>query len=129
VRSVWFLWEDETFWILTGGWSRLECRLAADPVFELVVDTCDLITGRVRQILARGRGGVVPFDVERGRRKLVRYLGPDERNWDGRFSLTGDPNARGMRWARLVPNRLQITDQSFRPAGGRASLTSIQLEV
>jgi Pyridoxamine 5'-phosphate oxidase len=116
VRPVWFLWEDEAFWVLIGDWSRLGARLDADPLFELVVDTCDLGTGTVRQVVARGRGAVVDFDTARGRRKLVRYLGEDEDRWDSRFSLHGDPNARGIRWARLVPDTLLVTDLSFQPA-------------
>jgi len=119
IRPVWFLWEQEAFWVLTGSWSRLEQRLAADPSFALVVDTCDLTSGAVRQVIAYGTGEVLPFDTARGRRKLVRYLGPDEASWDPRFSMAGDPNTRGVRWARLTPESLHVKDQSFRPSPGR----------
>jgi hypothetical protein len=129
VRPVWFLWEEETFWVLTGTWSRLERRLSADPSFELVVDTCDLVTGEVRQVIGRGVGSVVPFDVPRGRRKLVRYLGPREELWPSRFSLHGDPNARGIRWARLAPDSLLVADQSFDAPADQPSWTSTALEV
>jgi hypothetical protein len=129
VRPVWFLWEDNAFWVLTGAWSRLERRLAEDPRFELVVDTCDLDTGEVRQVIGRGAGAVVPFDVPRGRRKLVRYLGTQEHRWPSRFSLHGDPSARGIRWARMVPDSLLVADQSFDAAAGRAGWTSTPLEV
>ncbi|MFE5118528.1 pyridoxamine 5'-phosphate oxidase family protein [Streptomyces sp. NPDC056669] len=117
VRPVWFLWEDHAFWVLTGPWARLAERLAHDPVFELVVDSCDLATGTVHQVIARGRGRVVDFDTDRGRRKLTRYLGEREELWDARFSLRGDPSARGTRWALLVPDTLWIADLSFRPPG------------
>ncbi|MEU1949360.1 pyridoxamine 5'-phosphate oxidase family protein, partial [Streptomyces sp. NPDC020125] len=112
-----FLWEDHAFWVLTGPWARLAERLARDPVFELVVDSCDLATGTVHQVIARGRGRVVDFDTDRGRRKLTRYLGEREELWDARFSLRGDPSARGTRWALLVPDTLWIADLSFRPPG------------
>jgi hypothetical protein len=114
---VWFLWEDEAFWVLIGDWSGLGRRLRENPVFELVVDICDLDTGLVRQVVGRGRGEVTAFDTARGRRKLVRYLGDDERRWDPRFSLHDDPNDRGVRWARLVPDLLRILDLSFAPTG------------
>ncbi|MFD5386748.1 pyridoxamine 5'-phosphate oxidase family protein [Streptomyces sp. NPDC127074] len=117
VRPVWFLWEDHAFWVLTGPWARLAERLARDPVFELVVDSCDLATGTVHQVIARGRGRVVDFDTDRGRRKLTRYLGEREELWDARFSLRGDPSARGTRWALLVPDTLWIADLSFRSPG------------
>jgi hypothetical protein len=116
VRPMWFLWEDSAFWIFVGHWSKLEKRLAAEPVFDLVVDDCDLTTGRVRQVVARGHGAVLPFDVPRARRKLVRYLGPDEERWDRRFSLHAEGDAGGLRWARLAPTRLLVKDLSFGPA-------------
>lgn len=123
VRPVWFLWEDDAFWVFIGPWSKLEQRLTRDPVFDLVIDVCDLATGLVRQVAARGRGEVVPLDAPRARRKLVRYLGSDEERWDPRFSLHGDVAARGLRWARLRPDRLIVRDLSFRPASteGRSS--------
>lgn len=115
VRPVWFLWEDGAFWILTGPWTRLSGRIGTDPAVALVVDECDLATGLVRQVIARGRAELVPFDVERGRRKLVRYLGTDEARWDERFVryLYDDPAERGTLWLRLEPGSLVARDLSF----------------
>lgn len=113
VRPVWFLWEEGAFWWLTGGWSNLEAILERDPSVALVVDTCDLGTGRVKVVTSYGSAEVVPFDPGRARRKLVRYLGPDESRWDERFrdGTFDDPTAR---FARLVPDRLIARDLSFR---------------
>ncbi|TDC62144.1 pyridoxamine 5'-phosphate oxidase family protein [Streptomyces hainanensis] len=121
VRPVWFLWEDGAFWILTGPWARLTARVAEDPAVALVVDECDLATGLVRQVIARGRAELLPFDVARGRRKLVRYLGLDESVWDERFVryLHDDPAARGTRWLRLRPASLVAKDLGY--AVGRAA--------
>ena len=116
VRPVWYLWEDEVFWVLVGPWSSLGNRLATDPLFELVVDTCDIATGLARQVIARGRGEITRVDNERGRRKLCRYLGEREANWDNRFSLRDDHWERGIRWAKLVPDTLLISDLSFQPS-------------
>ncbi|SFP97671.1 Pyridoxamine 5'-phosphate oxidase [Amycolatopsis arida] len=115
VRPTWYLWEEEAFWILTGPWARLLDRVRADPVLALTVDLCDPRTGLVRQVIARGRAEVLPFDVERGRRKLGRYLGPDEANWDDRFRryLHDDPAERGTVWLCLRPSRLTATDLSY----------------
>lgn len=115
VRPVWYLFEDGCFWVFTGPWSGLEKRLRESPAFDLCVDTCDLHTGLVRQVLARGAGYTQPLDAPRARRKLVRYLGADETAWDPRFSLAGDLVERGLRWARLVPSRITARDMSFRP--------------
>lgn len=115
VRPTWFLWEDDAFWILTGTWARLPDRVRSDPAVALVVDECDLTTGAVRQVIARGRAELVPFDVPRGRRKLARYLGADETRWDERFRryLHDDPAAKGTTWLRLRPASLIARDLSW----------------
>lgn len=118
VRPVWFLWEEGAFWVLTGPWTKLYHRVTADPRIALVVDVCDLSTGLVRQVNARGRAELVPFDIPRGRRKLVRYLGEDETRWDPRFVryLHDDPAQRGTMWLRLTPSSLTSHDLSYLPA-------------
>ncbi|WP_307804926.1 pyridoxamine 5'-phosphate oxidase family protein [Streptomyces sp. VRA16 Mangrove soil] len=119
VRPVWYLWEDGAFWVLTGPWARLFHRVREDPRVALVVDECDLATGRVRQVLARGRAELLPFDVPRGRRKLVRYLGADASLWDDRFRhyLHDDPAERGTVWLRLAPASLTAHDLSYAVPG------------
>ena len=118
VRPVWFLWEDGAFWVLTGPWARLFDRVTADPAVALVVDECDVATGLVRQVIARGKAELVPFDIARGRRKLVRYLGADETRWDGRFTgyLYDDPARRGTVWLRLRPESVTAQDLSYAAA-------------
>jgi nitroimidazol reductase NimA-like FMN-containing flavoprotein (pyridoxamine 5'-phosphate oxidase superfamily) len=116
VRPVWFLWEEGAFWWLTGSWSRLPRLLAEDPRVALVVDSCDLATGRTLQVTARGRAELRPFDPERARRKLRRYLGDDEDRWDERFrGGTVDDPAAGF--LRLRPDHLRARDVSFAVAG------------
>ncbi|QSB16601.1 pyridoxamine 5'-phosphate oxidase family protein [Natronosporangium hydrolyticum] len=115
VRPTWFLWEDERFWIITGPWTKLLGRVRADPVVALVVDECQLATGVVRQVIARGRADLLPFDVPRGRRKLSRYLGSDESRWDDRFTsyLYRDPADTGITWLRVHPTLLRAKDLSY----------------
>lgn len=114
MRPVWFLWEDGAFWWITGAYARLPKILADDPRVALVIDACDLNTGDVRQVTARGTAEVVAFDPERARRKLIRYLGPNETARDQRFSLNSlsNPNAE-TRLVRLAPERLSCSDLSF----------------
>lgn len=114
VRPVWFLWEDGAFWWITGAYARLPEILASHPRVALVVDSCDLRTGEVRKVTARGEAEVVPFDPERARRKLARYLGPHEAAWDPRFSdrYLSDPDLT-TRLVRLVPERITARDLSF----------------
>ncbi|WP_405513273.1 pyridoxamine 5'-phosphate oxidase family protein [Streptomyces canus] len=115
VRPVWFLWEDGAFWVLTGPWARLFDHVRSNPGVALVVDACDIETGLVQQVIARGDAELVPFDVPRGRRKLIRYLGADESRWDARFVhyLYDDPGKRGTTWLRLVPDSLSAQDLSY----------------
>lgn len=115
VRPTWFLWEDDAFWILTGTWARLPDRVRADPAIALVVDECDLTTGTIRQVIARGQAELLPFDIPRGRRKLARYLGEDETSWDERFRryLHDDPASKGTTWLRLRPAFLVAKDLSY----------------
>ncbi len=115
VRPTWFLWEDEAFWILSGPWGRLLDRVRADPAIALVVDVCHVASGLVRQVIARGRAEILPFDVPRGHRKLSRYLGADEWTWDDRFRryLHDDPAERGTVWLRLRPSSLRTQDLSY----------------
>ena len=118
VRPVWYLWQDDAFWWLTGAWSRLTDILRRDPRVSLVVDSCDLATGRVLQVTARGSAEVVPVDGSLARRRLVRYLGPDEETWDDflKERALRDPTAH---FVRLAPSSLVAQDLSFRP-GRRA---------
>jgi nitroimidazol reductase NimA-like FMN-containing flavoprotein (pyridoxamine 5'-phosphate oxidase superfamily) len=119
VRPTWYLWEDGSFWILSGPWAKLLGRVKANPVLAITVDVCDLSTGLVRQVIARGRAEVLPFDVERGRRKLARYLGPSEAQWDVRFRtyLHADPAEGGVVWLRLRPTSVKVIDLSFKASG------------
>ena len=115
VRPVWFLWEERAFWILTGPWTKLHARVQHDPEVAIVIDVCDLQDGLVRQVLARGSAELRAFDTDRGRRKLARYLGSDESDWDERFRryLYTDPTEIGTMWLHLRPRTLHAVDLSF----------------
>ena len=116
VRPAWYLWEEGAFWILTGPWARLAGLVRESPSIAVCVDVCDIATGDVRQVIARGEAELLPFDVPRGRRMLSRYLGPDEIKWDARFRsyLHDDPEMKGTVWLRMVPVRLVADDLGYR---------------
>lgn len=111
VRPVWFLWEEGAFWWLTGSYARLPDVLARDPRMAIVVDVCDLVTGRTWQVNASGVGELLAFDADRARRKFTKYLGADEDAWPEQFKATfKDPDAA---FVRLAPARLRAMDMSF----------------
>jgi nitroimidazol reductase NimA-like FMN-containing flavoprotein (pyridoxamine 5'-phosphate oxidase superfamily) len=116
VRPIWFVWEEEAFWWLTGRWARLAAILDRDPEVALVVDSCDLRSGEVLQVVARGAAEVVAFDPDRARRKLSRYLGPDESTWDPERFLVGTFDDPSARLVRLAPRRLRARDLSYAPS-------------
>ena len=111
VRPVWYVWEEEALWWLTGGWSRLQTILERDPRVAVSIDTSDLGTGIVLQVIAKGTAELEMFDPGRARRWGARYLGPDERSW-GRFgeSVFRDPSTR---FVRLEPETLRARDLSY----------------
>lgn len=111
LRPTWFLWEDSAFWILSGPWARLPDYLRTDPAVAIVIDICDLATGQVRQVIARGNAEILPFDVPRGRRLLVRYLGDSEEQWDAKFRAY--LHGRGTVWLRVRPDALSAKDLSY----------------
>jgi nitroimidazol reductase NimA-like FMN-containing flavoprotein (pyridoxamine 5'-phosphate oxidase superfamily) len=112
VRAVWFLWEDAAFWWLTCGWGRLPSILKADPRVALVVDTCELESGTVRQVAAEGDAEIYQLDACRARRLLQRYLGPDQARWPEacKHSSFHDPATRLI---RLEPSSLRARDLSY----------------
>jgi hypothetical protein len=115
VRPVWYLWEESLFWILTGPWSQVPAEIRTSAEVALVIDTCELATGECLQVIARGTGELLPFDQQRGQRKLERYLGSDLSSWDIRFQryLSGEPDAL---WLKLSPSSLTARDLSFEPS-------------
>ena len=120
VRAVWFLWEDEAFWWLTGGWSRLPSILKADPRVALVVDTCDVASGEVLQLSAEGEAEIYQLDTGRACRILERYLGSDISRWPERFKR-GTFHDPVTRLIRLEPSRLRAEDLSYEPPRGGAA--------
>ena len=111
VRPLWYLWEEQCFWWLTGAWSKLGQLLDVDPRVALVVDTCDLERGEVLQVTARGLAQLQPFSAARARRWGQRYLGPDESHWH-RFqrAVFDDPSTR---FVVLQPEALRARDLSY----------------
>ena len=79
-----------------------------DPRVALVVDSCNLTTLEVLQVTAHGNAEIMPFDAARARRKLVRYLGTDERRWPQDFREFDSDT----RFVRLIPATLTAKDLS-----------------
>jgi nitroimidazol reductase NimA-like FMN-containing flavoprotein (pyridoxamine 5'-phosphate oxidase superfamily) len=116
IRPVWFLYEEGSFWWLTGSsYSKLGELLAEDPRVAIAIDTCDLETGEVFAVTATGRAFVHPLDAALAKRKLSKYLGPDFDRWDDRFrGAFEDPTTRLVSLRPDHPPKLR--DMSFVPS-------------
>lgn len=117
VRPTWFQWEDGAFWIITGPHAKLYERIKRDPKVSLVIDVFEVDTGRVLQVMATGDVEVTPYDVDRARRMLIRYLGSDESSWsttpDDYPGYLRDPGPPGAVWLKLKPAKVLTFNFSF----------------
>jgi hypothetical protein len=109
---VWFLWEDECLWII--GSTRTDSfprRLSRDGRCAVGIIDFDRDRGLVQHVGIRGHATVEPFDADRARRLLARYLGEDQNRWDPRFRETlSDPDNV---LARVVPDTVVARDVSY----------------
>jgi nitroimidazol reductase NimA-like FMN-containing flavoprotein (pyridoxamine 5'-phosphate oxidase superfamily) len=124
VRPVWFLWEEEAFWVMSGPWSTVPAQVQENPHVALAVDICNVDTGETKQVVARGEAKLLPWDQGRGRRLLIRYLGDDVNTWDDRFRdyLSGEP---GCVWVRIDVQTPRVVDIGF--AASRSPIASERL--
>ena len=114
IRPVWYLWEDDAFWWLTGSWSKLPDLIERDPAVTILIDTWEPDTGEVLQLIAAGQASIRPFDADRARRTLARYLGADESKWDYERFIEGTLGDSSAAFIRLYPDRISVKDLSYR---------------
>lgn len=95
--------------------------------FALVAGECDLATGIVRLVIARGRASILLFDVPRGCRLLTRSLGGGQARWYQWFLRYLDPADKNTVWIRLpgLPrrHRSQLADLTALPSPSRRPRT------
>jgi Pyridoxamine 5'-phosphate oxidase len=109
---VWFLWEEEALWILASRRTdTFPMRIEREPRCAVGVDF-DPTSGRVQHVGFRGRAAIEPFDPDRARRLLSRYLGRDENSWDDRFRRTLERADQEL-LVRFVPDTAVARDASY----------------
>lgn len=116
VRPVWYLYEEPTFYWLTDTSNVLHQKVQEGEKLVLVVDTCDVTTGEVIHVRARGFAEIIPVDRTRAMRKFARYLGSDQAKWDPRFVPSLDLPTTRM--CRLTPSSIEAADVSFAVLSG-----------
>jgi len=111
LRPIWYLYEQPTFYWLTDAANFLHRAVVAGRPLVLVVDVCDIETGEVIHVRARGGAEIVPVDRDRAMKKFARYLGPDSSKWDPRFVSSLDlPTTR---FCRFTPSSIEAADVSY----------------
>jgi hypothetical protein len=111
LRPVWYLYERPTFFWLTDTSTHLHRAVLRSEPLVVVIDECDIGTGEVIHVRARGQAEIIPVDRDRAMRKFARYLGPDESLWDPRFVPSLD--VPSTRMCRFTPSSIEAADVSF----------------
>lgn len=118
VSPLWFRWEDGQLWAIAQLEGRsYPRRVEANPETAVAVVDFAPARGRVQHVGMRGRATLEPYDAERGRRLLEKYLGPEPDDWPARFRGV---DAEGYRLIAFTPETVVARDQSYAPPAGPA---------
>lgn len=115
---IWFLWEEEQLWFIGTTADTFPNRILHQPACAIGIVDYDPRSGGVFHAGFRGRAEVLPYEHNRVRRLLSRYLGPNEPLWDPRFQNLGD----GCVLIRFTPETAVVRDQSYAVGEGDREL-------
>lgn len=109
---VWFLWEHDALWII-GNYKTdsFPKRIERDGRCAIGVVDFNPSTGHVHHVGFRGKAYLQPYDKERMKRLLSRYMGALE-HWDTRFIEILDDT--DYMFIRFEPETAVVRDQSYR---------------
>ena len=109
---VWFLWEEGAVWIFGNRKTdTFPSRIEREPRCAIGIVDFERSQGLVHHVGFRGRAVVKPFNRERARRLLIRYLGKDESRWDVMFRETLDD--RDNVFIHFEPQTAVVRDQLY----------------
>lgn len=116
---VWFLWEEGALWIIAvAEENSFQERIKQDPRCAVGIVDFDRESGLVQHVGFRGEATLQPWDVDRAKRLLARYLGEDETRWHRERFLDGLEDAETQLFVRFEPETAVVRDQSYRPSWG-----------
>ena len=109
---VWFSWTDALWIIGNDRTDTFPERIRKDARCAVSIVNYDARTGLVEHVGMRGQATVKPFEAERARKLLRRYLGNDETLWDKRFrtTLTDPENVL----IAFTPETVVVQDVSYK---------------
>lgn len=112
---VWFLWEEGAVWIIGSlRDDSFPARVEREPRCAIAIVDFDRERGLVHHVGMRGRASVEPFERDRAKRLLRRYLGDQVAAWDRRFQNTLQDADNVL--VRFEPETLVARDQSYEVA-------------
>jgi nitroimidazol reductase NimA-like FMN-containing flavoprotein (pyridoxamine 5'-phosphate oxidase superfamily) len=110
---VWFLWEDETIWIIGNRRTdSFPLRIELEPRCAIGIVNFEMVTGTVQHVGMRGRARLEPHDAKRMVRLLSRYMGEQRERWDSRFVEILDDE--DYVFVRFTPESVVVRDQSYK---------------
>ncbi len=112
---VWFLWEEGALWIIAVVYENtFHERIQRDPRCAVGIVDFDHESGLVQHVGFRGRATLEPWDVQRAKRLLARYLGEDETKWDRERFFEGLDDPSTHLFVKFEPETAVVRDQSYR---------------
>ena len=110
---VWFLWEDETIWIIGNRVTdSFPSRIELEPRCAIGIVNFEVAAGTVQHVGMRGVARLEPHDGERMVRLLTRYMGERQERWDSRFVEILDDE--DYVFVRFTPESVVVRDQSYK---------------
>ncbi|GFZ91460.1 pyridoxamine 5'-phosphate oxidase family protein [Nesterenkonia alkaliphila] len=114
---LWFLWEDSALWfIVVVSENTFHQRVQKNPRTAVGIVDFDVNTGLVQHVSFRGRATVEPWDVEKAKRVLSKYLGNDMTRWDQKRFVEGLDHLEDWLFVKFQPETVMLRDQSYRPS-------------
>ena len=114
---LWFLWEDSALWfIVVVSENTFHQRVQKNPRTAVGIVDFNVKTGFVQHVSFRGQATVEPWDFEKAKRVLSKYLGSDMTAWDQKRFGEGLDDPEDMLFVKFQPETVMIRDQSYRPS-------------
>ena len=111
---VWFLWEEGALWIIAVlNENTFHERIRRDPRCAVGIVDFDRESGLVQHVGFRGRATLEPWNVQRAKRLLARYLGEDETKWHRDRFLDGLDDSSTQLFVKFEPETAIVRDQSY----------------
>lgn len=111
---VWFIWEDDTLWMLGAAGGSSVHRLLRNPQCAVEIVHYDNKKGILLHLGFRGTATVEASSPDRFRRLLAKYLGNSEASWNNWFienvARIDDPDGRMI---SLIPQSTFTSNASF----------------